>query len=137
MENKHTLLYVDDNPKSRRLLTAILEQHDFTVIAAGDSFDEIRRYGQTQFDLVLLDCETPPLKGPDLAREIKFKHPDVPIVMICGRTPVANEDLTLVDAHFGPGTALDDLVATMHMLVLASLITEGRPTVATHWADST
>jgi CheY-like chemotaxis protein len=137
MKDTQTLLYVDDNPKSRRLLTAILEQHGFTVMAAGDSLDEIRRCGEARFDVVLLDYEMPPISGSDLAREIKCKHPDVPIVMICGRTAVPKQELTFVDVHFGPNATLDDLVETMHMLVMGSFITEERLEVATHWADST
>jgi len=131
------LLYVDDNPKSRRLLTTILEQHGFTVMAAGDSLDEVRRCGEARFDLVLLDYEMPPISGSDLAREIKCKHPDVPIVMISGRTRVPEEELIFVDVYFGPNTALDDLVATMHMLVTGSFLTEETLERATHWADST
>ena len=139
MKNTQTLLYVDDNPTTRRVLTAILEQHGFNVIALGDSVDGIRQWDDTPFDLVLLDYETPLISGCDVAREIKCKHPDVPIVMVSGRgrAPAPEEDGSFVDVHLGPGTALDDLVTTMHMLILGSLMTLKEPSLATNWADST
>jgi CheY-like chemotaxis protein len=137
MTDTQTLLYVDDNPKTRRLLTAILEQHGFTVIAAGDSLDEIRQGDDSRFDLVLLDYETPLISGADLAREIKCKYPEIPLVMVSGRAPAPDEGCSFVDAHLGPGTALDDLVTTMRMLIVGSFLTHREPSVRTNWADST
>ena len=129
MENRTTVLYVDDNPKSSRLLTSVLEECGFRVITKNDPVEALALCKRTYFDLALLDYEMPLMSGSQLAREIKFLVPDVPVVLISGRAALPATELTFVDAHFGFGTALDDLLWTMRILV--------RPKVALadHHAD--
>ena len=117
MENRTTVLYVDDNPKSSRLLTSVLEECGFRVITKNDPVEALALCKRTYFDLALLDYEMPLMSGSQLAREIKFLVPDVPVVLISGRAALPATELTFVDAHFGFGTALDDLLWTMRILV--------------------
>jgi CheY-like chemotaxis protein len=117
MEDRPTVFYVDDNPKSRRLLTSILKECGFEVVTAGDPVEALGRCGIIWFDLALLDYQMPSLSGPQLAKEMKYIHPDVPIVMISGCDGLPESELLFVDAYFGSGTALDDLIATMRMLL--------------------
>jgi CheY-like chemotaxis protein len=42
MYNKQVMLYMDDNDRSRKLLTTILEQNEFDVIAVSDAPEPIR-----------------------------------------------------------------------------------------------
>jgi CheY-like chemotaxis protein len=137
MQDKQTVSYVDDNPKARRLLTTVFKQSGFTVLTAADAMEALKRSSEAQFDLALLDYQKPQISGSQLAREIKFIHPDVPIVMISGRAFVSDEELNFVDAHFGSGTALDDLIATMHMLLSRPFVNQRKLAVPTHWSDST
>ena len=116
MKPRTTVLYVDDNPKSSRLLTGVLEECGFRVIAATDPLEALQLCRKTSFQLALLDYEMPLMLGSDLAREIKFFMPDVPIVLLSGSTALPSTELIFVDAHFGFGTALDDLLWTMRTL---------------------
>jgi hypothetical protein len=80
--------------------------------------------------------------GSKLAHEIKFLVPDVPVVMISGRSTMPASELAFVDAHFGFGTSLDDLLWTMRVLVRPQVtmrMVDYRPDqrVMTQWADST
>lgn len=123
MEKRTTVLYVDDNPKSSRLLTSILEECGFRVIAKNDPIETLALCEglalcrKTYFDLVLVDYEMPAMLGSSLAREIKMLVPDVPVVLLSGRSELPEEELQFVDAHFGFGTVLDDLLWTMRILV--------------------
>ena len=128
MENRTTVLYVDDNPKSSRLLTSVLEECGFRVITKNDPVEALALCKRTYFDLALLDYEMPLMSGSQLAREIKFLVPDVPVVLISGRAALPATELTFVDAHFGFGTALDNLLWTMRILV--------RPKVAQAFAEA-
>src|SRR5208282_6174336 len=56
---------------------------------------------RTYFDVALLDYEMPLMSGSRLAQEIKFLVPDVPVVLISGRTTLPPAELAFVDAHFG------------------------------------
>ncbi|HYW37465.1 MAG TPA: response regulator [Terriglobales bacterium] len=141
MENPTTVFYVDDNPKSSRLLTSVLEQCGFRVITKNDPIEALALCQKTYFDLALLDYEMPVMSGSQLAQEMKFLVPDVPVVLISGRSTLPATELAFVDAHFGFGTALDDLLSTMRILVRPKLarVAENRADhrAMTQWADST
>ncbi len=141
MENRTTVFYVDDNPKSSRLLTSVLEECGFRVITKNDPIEALAQCMKTDFDLALLDYEMPVMSGSKLAQEIKFLVPDVPVVLISGRTTLPSSELAFVDAHFGFGTVLDDLLWTMRILVRPKLVRLSAPRAQsremTQWADST
>jgi len=142
MEKRTTVLYVDDNPKSSRLLSSVLEECGFRVITKNDPVEALALRKRTYFDLALLDYEMPLMLGSKLAHEIKFLVPDVPVVMISGRSTMPASELAFVDAHFGFGTSLDDLLWTMRVLVRPQVtmrMVDYRPDqrVMTQWADST
>jgi CheY-like chemotaxis protein len=137
MENRTTVFYVDDNPKSSRFLTSVLEECGFRMITSYDPVEALRICKRTSFDLALLDYEMPTMTGSQLAQEIKFLVPDVPVILISGYAALPATELIFVDAHFGLGTALDDLLWKMRMLTRAEMPTTAsrRPTM--HCSDST
>lgn len=155
MDERTTVLYVDDNPKSSRLLASVLEECGFRMISKNDPLEALTLCRRTSFDLALLDYEMPGMTGAQLAREIKHMMPDVPVVLISGRTSIPAAELEFVDAHFGFGTALDDLLWSMRILVPPKVVmarqfeaqTHARPQIVHHrgyghlpesrWADST
>ncbi len=141
MENRTTVFYVDDNPKSSRLLTGVLEECGFRVIMKNDPLEALALCRRTYFDVALLDYEMPLMSGSKLAQEIKYLVPDVPVVLISGRSSLASAELAFVDAHFGFGTSLDDLLWTMRVLVQPKIVTmadhHADQRTMTQWADST
>ena len=141
MRSRTTVFYVDDNPKASRLLTSVLEECGFRVITKNDPIEALALCQRTHFDLALLDYEMPLMSGSRLAQEIKFLVPDVPVVLISGRSFLPSAELAFVDAHFGFGTVLDDLLWTMRTLVEPKLarMPDHRPDrrAMTQWADST
>lgn len=141
MENKTTVFYVDDNPKSSRLLSSVLEECGFRVIANNDPVEALALCRRFSFDVALLDYEMPGMSGSKLAQEIKCLLPDVPVILISSRTHLPSSELVFVDAHFGFGTALDDLLWTMRILTTPKVVTMkdhiADQRAMTQWADST
>ena len=141
MENRTTVLYVDDNPKSSQLLSSVLEECGFRVITKNDPLEALAICKRTDFDLVLLDYEMPVMSGVQLAGKIKLLKGSIPVVLISGRAELPVEELAFVDAHFGSGTALDDLVWTMRVLAEPKLVSIANDAAdqrgMTRWADST
>jgi CheY-like chemotaxis protein len=141
MDNRTTVLYVDDNPKSSRLLASVLEECGFRVITKNDPIEALALCQRTYFDLALLDYEMPLMSGTKLAQEIKYLVPDVPVVLISSRATLPAWELAFVDTHFGFGTSLDDLLWTMRILVQPKVIRMkdhlGDRHAVTQWADST
>jgi len=137
MNNKiATVFYVDDNARSRNWLSSVLAQCGFKMVTA-DPAEALHRCSKLSFDLALLDYQMPSITGPQLAQEIKFLTPDIPIVLISGHPVLPAQDLAFVDAHFGPGTSLDDLVDTMRRLTNSKPPIRISPRFAAAWSHST
>jgi CheY-like chemotaxis protein len=150
MDDRTTVFYVDDNPKSSRLLTSVLEECGFRVIAKNDPLEALAKCKATYFDVALLDYEMPVMSGAKLAQEMKFLVPDVPVILISGKSTLPPDELAFVDAHFGFGTSLDDLLWSMRILSTPRVVTieHHHPSLVglrgqrdqremTRWADST
>jgi CheY-like chemotaxis protein len=114
--NQHAVFYVDDNPKALRILTFALEWAGYKVVTACNA-EALERMKQTSSDLVLLAYRMPQMVGSQLTREIKQLNPDIQILLICGHTLLASEELTHVNAHVGRGATLDALLTQMRVLL--------------------
>ena len=117
MMNHGTIFYVDDNPKSRRLLTSVIRSCGFEVVSTGDPIEALSRIRKSSFDLALLDYQMPHLTGSQLAQKIKSAKPDVPVVLLSGFSALPPVELIFVDAHVGRGATLDELLDTMRNLI--------------------
>jgi CheY-like chemotaxis protein len=117
MVNQGTIFYVDDNPKSRRLLTSVIRSCGFEVVSAGDPVEALSRIRKSSFDLALLDYQMPHLTGSQLAQKIKSAKPNVPVVLLSGFSALPPVELIFVDAHVGRGATLDELLDTMRNLI--------------------
>jgi CheY-like chemotaxis protein len=137
LADQAVVFYVDDNPKSRRLLSCVLRERGFEVITASDPLEALGVCKGITFDVALLDYQMPKMTGSQLAQEIKLLAPEIPVVLISGKRVLPSAELAFVDAHFGFGTTLDELLDGLHMLVQPRLppMRVSRATVA--WADST
>jgi DNA-binding response OmpR family regulator len=102
-EVKHLLL-VEDDPGIARPLVRALEREGFEVehLEAGEP--AIGRVDAGDIDLVVLDLTLPDLDGLDVCRQIRARHPALPIVMLTAR----REE---VDVVVGLDAGADDYVA--------------------------
>jgi len=134
---KPTVFYVDDNALSRTLLGSVLAECGFEMITAGDPLEALCQCTKISFDLALLDYQMPALTGSQLALEIKLLMPDVPIVLLSGHAVLPSAELAFVDAHFGRGTHLDELIDAMRVLTNSKLPRKMNRASAAAWAHST
>jgi CheY-like chemotaxis protein len=134
MQKQATVFYVDDNPKSRELLTNILEERGFAVIASEDPIAAMKQARTAEFEIALLDYQMPAMMGTQLARELKRIHPNLPVVVISGLAALPANELTSVNVHLGRGTRLDLLLETLEMLTVRGF-PEQIPRTA--WHEST
>ena len=137
MNKMTTVFYVDDNARSRGLLSSVLTECGFEIITAGDPVEALSRCRKICFDLALLDYQMPSLSGSQLALEFKLLMPDVPIVLLSGHAVLPSAELVFVDAHFGRGTHLDELVDAMRLLTNSKLPKQINHTSAAAWSHST
>lgn len=78
------ILIVDDNPKIRQIVRAVLEAKPGCKVCgeAVDGKDAIEKASQLHPDLVVLDMVMPVMNGLEAARVLNKIMPDVPVVML-------------------------------------------------------
>lgn len=79
-----TVLVIEDDPDTVRLVSLYLKRDGHEILSAGDGIRGIRLAKQTQPDLVVLDLQLPGLDGMEVCRVLR-EGSDVPIVMITAR----------------------------------------------------
>ncbi len=85
-EDVETILVVDDDGMVLRVVEAMLRKHGYTVIAAKNGPDALRMFAAAdgRIQLVITDVVMPGMDGMILARELRSRRPDVPVLFISG-----------------------------------------------------
>ena len=84
MPNASTILLVDDEDSIQTLLTFPLERDGYTVVQARDGEEALRRFGEENIDLVVLDVMLPRLDGLEVCKRLRSQS-TVPIIMLTAR----------------------------------------------------
>ena len=86
-----TVLVVDDDDKTLRLIRDALELHDFTVRAAGSGGEALEEVAKGRPDLVLLDVQLPDTNGVDMLTRLRDAGVRAPIVAVTARAMPGDE----------------------------------------------
>jgi len=78
------ILIVDDDENVRIILETMLETLGYDVVAAGHGPAALEVFEAGQFSLVLTDIAMPLMSGVELARKIRARSPDTPILFATG-----------------------------------------------------
>jgi DNA-binding response OmpR family regulator len=84
MPNPSTILLVDDEDSIQTLLTFPLERDGYRVVQARDGEEALRRFGEENVDLVVLDVMLPRLDGLEVCKRLRSQS-NVPIIMLTAR----------------------------------------------------
>lgn len=82
------VLIVEDEEMSRRLLTRLLGEQGYEVIAVGTGEEGLKALGTALYDLVLLDLGLPGLGGMDLLGMARGLQTDAQFLVMTGQTSV-------------------------------------------------
>lgn len=75
-----SILYVEDEKGVQELLSDVLEMFCETLYTADDGFQGLELFHKHQPDIVITDIKMPVMDGIEMAKKIKEKSADVPIV---------------------------------------------------------
>jgi two-component system, sensor histidine kinase and response regulator len=83
---KHKILLVDDSPTILQILTQLLKDDQFQIIAAMSGVQALQLAKKTEPDLILMDIEMPEMNGYETCRLLKqdSQLADIPVLFISG-----------------------------------------------------
>jgi CheY-like chemotaxis protein len=81
---KRRVLVVDDDPMVREVISTYLSEDGYLVELAVNGREALEKFNAGEFDIVLTDRSMPEMEGDELAREVKKKNPNVPVILVTG-----------------------------------------------------
>src|SRR5881394_4443506 len=82
------ILFVDDHEVLARLSCEILEMQGYRAVSAFNAAQALEKFDQQNFDILVTDFRMEGMNGLELARKIRAKRPDVPVIIVTGYGPV-------------------------------------------------
>ncbi|MDY6856081.1 MAG: ATPase, T2SS/T4P/T4SS family [Thermodesulfobacteriota bacterium] len=87
-----SILIVDDDEDTRRLITRFLEMQEYRVTASEDGIEALLYLGKEKFDLIISDINMPNLDGFKLLEMVSQKGIDIPVIFLTSRTSPEDEE---------------------------------------------
>jgi CheY-like chemotaxis protein len=95
---KPRVLYSEDDPDSREIMSLLLASEGFETICSGSPQDALRLSKEEKFSVYLVDTWTPGMSGVELCRKIREYDTHTPVIFYSAA--VFQDDL---DAAFAAG----------------------------------
>lgn len=82
------ILFVDDHEVLARLSCEILEMQGYRAVSAYNAEDALKKFDQDEFDILVTDMRMEGMNGLELARKIREKSPQTPVIIVTGYGPI-------------------------------------------------
>lgn len=86
--NKPKILLAEDEENLALGLEYNLTEEGYTVTIAKDGREALKLFDENEFDLIILDIMLPYYDGFEIAKHIRDKNPQMPILMLTARTKI-------------------------------------------------
>ncbi len=93
-ERPPRILLADDEQSIQTLLSYPLRKDGYEVVQAGDGREALARFGESTFDLVVLDVMMPRVDGLEVCRRLRARS-SVPIIMLTAKAEEIDKVLGL------------------------------------------
>jgi DNA-binding NtrC family response regulator len=88
--SNESVLVVDDDDGVRKVLSSILSEKGYLVVAVNNGKQALNALEKEYFDVALVDVELPDIKGTELLRRLKEKQPRMIKIIITGFPTLEN-----------------------------------------------
>ena len=82
------VLVVDDEVRLARLIAQTLGRAGYECEVCGDGASALEAADARRPDVVVTDCRMPGMDGLQLLRELRSRHPDLPVILVTGHGDV-------------------------------------------------
>jgi CheY-like chemotaxis protein len=90
------ILFVDDHEVLARLSCEILEMQGYRAVSAYSGEDALRKFDENDFDILVTDFRMDGMNGLELARKVREKNPNIPVIIVTGYGPIdTGKDVTV------------------------------------------
>jgi DNA-binding NtrC family response regulator len=113
-----TLLWIDDYEPALMAYQALLAKYGFRVIPAVRPAVGLQVAASQTIDAVITDYEMPEINGAAVAKVLKRRHPELPVILFTATDPLPNGIKHLCDACCDKAAPLEQLLATLNRLLL-------------------
>ena len=120
MQEPISVLIVDDQPRARKSLKALLSTWPRAVgiREAGNGREALQLVKELQPDVVLIDVRMPEMDGLEATMQIKALWPQVKVIALSMYAEYQDEALVAgADAFVGKGEAADRLLDLLSVLI--------------------
>lgn len=83
-----SILFVDDHEVLARLSCEILEMQGYRAVSAFSAPEALKKFDQESFDMVVTDFRMEGMNGLELARHLRSRNPNVPVIIVTGYGPI-------------------------------------------------
>lgn len=90
------ILFVDDHEVLARLACEILQMQGYRAECAYKASEALAKFEQDKFDMLVTDYRMEEMDGLELARMVRRKAPDIPVIVVSGYAPVESSDQVVV-----------------------------------------
>lgn len=80
-----SIMVVEDDYSTRKLMEAVLTQNGYNVILATDGIDALEKMDRHHVDLIVLDLMLPRMDGYEFTRTLRESNNNVPILMVTAK----------------------------------------------------
>jgi hypothetical protein len=118
------VLYVDDDPDARALLTVLLEAAGASVVSAASAEEAALAFERNPPDILLSDTQMPERDGWALVEQLRSwpatrggRTPAIAVTASTSKDDIAHSYRSGFDAHVSKPIELDELIETITRLV--------------------
>ena len=90
--NSTSLLLVDDDEVSTKILSEILREKGYDVDVSQNGINALEKMKEKKYAAIILDYFLPYMNGDEIARRIKAMDPGVGVLLITGHKSIINDD---------------------------------------------
>jgi two-component system cell cycle sensor histidine kinase/response regulator CckA len=137
-EIRETILLVEDHSALLKLVKQILEDANFLVIPARNAREAMRLEAEFpgNIDLLLSDVRMRGKSGPELARRLQERRPQMRVVLMSGypggASLVHHDGWQYIQKPFGPGALVEKLRVALRGEIRPAPMTAGSGSLGWH-----